>query len=331
MMSPDIKNSSNDDITIDFTPLSLGEWRDLFARGVRPAITQSYDYARGLAATSSLRPKWGVIREMNTGSPCGIVQIFEANAVAQALQTVVIDRGPVWFSPCPPGEWHLAFWREISRLYPRRLGRVRRFIPECPAGVITNNDMAAIGFLPRTRLKPYQTIFVDLTKTAEERRAALRKSWRQSLDRAEHDQNLLVHHHKNILDARAVLYQSRHDARRRGYPAPPQTLTEAILKFSARGDGFDVFTVSNTSGQVMASSLVIRHGSAATWQIGWVSDTARDCGANHLLVWSMIDTLASGGIKSLDLGGVNTDNASGVHLFKSGIGGDHVTFCGAYG
>ena len=78
MMSPDIKNGTGDHIIIDFTPLSLGEWRDLFAQGVRPAITQSYDYARGLAATSSLRPKWGMIRETDTGAPCGIVQIFEA-------------------------------------------------------------------------------------------------------------------------------------------------------------------------------------------------------------------------------------------------------------
>lgn len=331
IISPDIKKWSNNDIIIDFTPVSLGEWRDLFAQGIRPALTQSYDYARAISATSSLRPKWGIIREGHSRIPCGTVQLFESNAILSTLQTVIIDRGPVWFTPNPSIEWHINFWDAINKIYPRRLGRVRRFIPECPVTILSNDIMTYMGFVPRPRLKPYQTIFIDLTKSSEERRKLLRKSWQQSLNRAHRNQNLSVHHNKNIFDAIAILQQSRYDARHRGYPAPPQSLTEAMIKFSATGDGFDVFTVTDDTNQTIASALIIRHGSTATWQIGWVSEAGRSCNANHLLVWHIMETLASSGVKSLDLGGVNNDNAAGVNLFKSGIGGDHVTLGGAYG
>ncbi len=329
-----VSNEKLNNITLDFTPLSLPLWRNLCMQAKRLPLTQSYEYACAMAAILSLRPKWAVIRHLKTGDSIGIVQIFESGFWKNNVQAVMIDRGPVWFNVPESSNDIKFFWKEIDYKYPRRFWRQRRFIPEQSQSITGNLPIAPveflnIGFRLRNRLKPYQTIWIDLTKNLDQIRAALRKNWRQYLGRAEKNSNLHIIHSHNRSAAQDVLFASIQDARVRGYPIPPRKLIEKMIDVFFKNNGLHVF-IAQEDGHDIAGAITFEHGPSATWQIGFVSDRGRRLHANNRLIFEMIKILKQSGISSLDLGGMNDENAKGVSVFKSGLGGNHATLVGAF-
>ena len=76
--------------------------------------------------------------------------------------------------------------------------------------------------------------------------------------------------------------------------------------------------------------MIVRHGVAATYEVGYVSPRGRELRATHLLLWRAIAMLADKGTRWLDLGGVATDRAPGIARFKLGLGGELATLAGTF-
>ena len=72
------------------------------------------------------------------------------------------------------------------------------------------------------------------------------------------------------------------------------------------------------------------HGEAATYQVGWTSDTGRDLHAHSLILWKGIEELRERGVRKLDLGGVNTTRSAGIARFKMSTGGQVLTCAGTF-
>jgi lipid II:glycine glycyltransferase (peptidoglycan interpeptide bridge formation enzyme) len=79
-----------------------------------------------------------------------------------------------------------------------------------------------------------------------------------------------------------------------------------------------------------AGMMFLVHGEAATYQIGWVGDAGRELGAHNLLLWHAMLELRERGVRTLDLGGVDTARGAGLARFKLGTGGEVVTLAGSY-
>jgi len=80
----------------------------------------------------------------------------------------------------------------------------------------------------------------------------------------------------------------------------------------------------------LAGVMFLIHGQAATYQVGWNSDAGRDLHAHNLLLWRGIEALQERGIRTLDLGGVNTQRSAGVARFKIATGGVVKQLAGTY-
>ncbi|MFK7840303.1 MAG: GNAT family N-acetyltransferase [Bdellovibrionales bacterium] len=271
-----------------------------------------------MAALNNQKPRWGLI--LIDGIEAGCVQIMEAGLLKNMIHALILDRGPLWFDGFGDKAHIEAFFHEISRKFPQRWGRKRRVIAE------TDHDISHLGFQPHGG--HYETIWLDVTKPEDALRESLKKNWRGSLNKAE---NL---NYKIEWDSKGellpwLIQNYAVDKETKGYDGPSVKLLKTLAKYSVPRGDFLIGRASLGAKQV-AGILILCHGNAATYQIGFTSPEGRDNGAHHLLLWQALGVLKFKKIRDFDLGGINDDTAKGVKRFKSGMGGEAVKISGIY-
>lgn len=311
--------------TINWNTLSIEEWEKRFSQVPRSNVIQSYTYARAACPQQKQKARWGLI--FIDGREAGLVQIFEAGILWNAVHAVIIDRGPLWFPGFGNAMHVKVFFNEMHRQFPPRLGRRRRFFPEILDGPAARKMMDGTG-LKVTNDGGYQTIWLDLTPSEEVLRSALKSKWRGWLGKGERS-DLKI---KWIEDAQCLpqilsLYAA--DKMARGYAGPSPALLKAYVPLLA-GTGNLLIGQAFSGGDLAAFVVLASHGRSATYLIGWNSSVGREKAAHHVLLWQGALVLQQKGIKELDLGGVNDDSAEGVKIFKEGLGGESVRYVGRY-
>lgn len=92
-------------------------------------------------------------------------------------------------------------------------------------------------------------------------------------------------------------------------------------------------TVLSTAWQdktPIAGMVTLLHGQAATYQIGWSGVEGRAANAHHLLLMQLSTKLRAIGIKSIELGQIDTHNAPNLARFKIGSGAQIMTLGGTW-
>lgn len=313
-------------VRINLTLIPLSVWRDKFAHLPRSTLLQSYDYARFIASRSVLRPRWGVIYADDV--EVGLVQIMTAQVARGLISTVTLDRGPLWFSSQPDRTYTAGFFEAFAQLYPRRFGRARRVIPELSSDIETSRFFGDAGYHSVRTSLPYQTAWLDLTVSTNCLRSNLARSWRNHLVQGERQPVDIVFSHY-ARDATELIKLATIDQKVRGYRGLHGSELARLAAICAMGDGI-ILTRAVQDGKMVAGALFLRHGQCATWQTGWVGHQGRVLNANHRLLWESLLYLRQNGIVALDLGGYNDHDARMVGVFKSGLGGQHVTLMGQY-
>lgn len=305
---------------IQWNSLSLKSWEAHFQRIERSTLLQSYPYAQAAAPYYGQKPKWGFI-QIN-GRDAGMVQIMEAGALG--LHGLVLDRGPLWFPGFGSHENVAAFFNRFHQIYPRRLGRRRRIIPEYGPSL----DLEPFGYKKAT-YPAYQTLWWDLELAEMELRRNLKQKWRNALNKAEKGPlKTALTTDMDHWPFLASLYQI--DKSQRGYPgANIKFLHKLVAAFAARKQA--VLAIAFEKDSPVAGLLILCHGCCATLQMAVTSFEGRQYGAHPLLLWRAATHLKERGIKALDLGGVNdTQDAQGLKRFKQGTGADYAELCGIY-
>jgi hypothetical protein len=299
----------------------------MFTALPRSTLCQSYVYAQALSAVTSWRPHWGVIRDEDTA--IGLVQYFTARLAGGMLESIALDRGPLWFSGAPTFRQQEGFWQAWRAAHPRRMGRWRRLIPEIPdGGVINTNDMAAWGLVVHPTLAPYRTIWLDIDATSQAQEARLSKTWRHDWRRSlQSTMTVVVGDDRAALQPVLAAIAADHIARGLRYD---QRLMAALARAALVAGDTWVIKAVDDGGRPLAAAWFIRHGQCATWQGGYVSAEGRRVLANYRVLMAAIDQARARGIRALDLGGVNDQDAKGVLHFKSGLGGRDETLVGTF-
>ena len=178
-------------------------------------------------------------------------------------------------------------------------------------------ELGRLGALPL--MTPASIARLDLTGSSDERRARLRQKWRNRLKAAEAAplrvtrQNMPINSDHWLLRADAALQKKRL------YAAWPRRLTLAYAQENpSSAKLFQAFE----GRDVVAAMLVLTHGTSATYHIGHSFVRGRQLGAHNLLMWTAMEWLAAKGMTSLDLGVVNTEDASNLARFKLGTGAE---------
>ena len=298
--------------TIHWNILNFSEWEQRFKQISRSTLLQSYPYAQAMAETKGQKPRWGLITI--DGKEAGLVQILEVSLFFKAIHAVILDRGPIWFDGFGNSEHISAFFTELNRQFPNRIGRKRRIIPELEA------NLEPLGY--QKTGGGYETIWLDLTQSEQELRAGLKKNWRGALQKAEAagftlDWDNKGQHLNWLMQHYAV------DKETKGYDGPSVKLLRTLAKYHLPRDEMLIGRAC-LDGKEVAGILILMHGSAATYQIGFTSPEGRDAGAHHLLLWQALGVLKFKRIRDFDLGGINDETAKGVKRFKQGMGGQTV-------
>ena len=176
-------------------------------------------------------------------------------------------------------------------------------------------ELAKLGAVPV--MSPAQIARLDLTAPKEERRAGLHQKWRNRLKHAE-SQSLRVTRQNMPQDPGHWLLQA--EARQqgqRGYRNWPQDLTLAYVHENpGKAKLFQAFD----GKEIVAAVLILCHGTSASYHISHSTDRGRALSAHNLLMWQAMTWLATKDYTELDLGLINTEDASGLARFKLGTG-----------
>lgn len=309
--------------TIDWNVLSLPEWNERFASIRRSNLLQSYDYARAMCPILKQKARWGLIK-LN-GKEAGLVQVLEAGIFRNLIHALHIDRGPLWFEGYGHERDFEAFMAEFMRQFPKRWGSKIRIIPEM-ADETANPILKKHGL---SRLaQPYQTIYIDLTKDEDTLRSNLKKNWRNMLSRAERE-GLSSDFDLSPLELLGSLILYLDDKNAKEYDGlGVKDIMALSQSFMETGNFFMGQVLKDEA--VIAFAIFFMHGTSATYQVGWTSDSGKKIGAQNKLLFDAMLALKRDGITDLDLGGVNDETAKGVKQFKEGMGGRLLHLGGLY-
>ena len=294
---------------LDWTSASREAWQELL-QGARAALQQGWSYGEALREGGV--PVHRVIARDASGRPLACAQVAERRFLSFARAAFLL-RGPVWL--VSGGE--VAHEAAILRGIRRRLGR--------PALIWAPETGQAPG--KRPVITGYSTSWVDLSCGPEILRRRLAGKWRNALAQAE--RRPLEIRAGDAEEIRWLL--DRNEAYRRdvGYRGPNRAFLGRLAWHA--GESLELLALLAHEGRTpLAGILVVRHGAAATYEVGYVSARGRELRAKHLLLWRASELLRHQGVRWLDLGGVATDRAPGIARFKLGLGGEVSTLAGTF-
>lgn len=108
------------------------------------------------------------------------------------------------------------------------------------------------------------------------------------------------------------------------------TTANAAIAAATKPAGGVVVATALARHEPVASALLLRHGAAATYYVGWTSAEGRRLHGQNLALWRGLTELKQAGVRWLDRGGIDTARQPGIAHFKLGLGGDAFTLAGSY-
>lgn len=303
-----------------WNPQSAAPWQALHAMH-RGSLQQSWAYGDALRQLGVEVHRAMVMHE---GEAIGLAQ-FQCRRLAGYIGLASCSRGPVWTPAATPVQRRQALgWMKKS--IPTRAWRATVFSPEQSLDAL---DPQEVRGLQRV-MTGFSTVMLDLRPSEEALRAALDGKWRNRLVRAEGVAGLQVHMRASVKEVQWLLERENLQRQSRGFHALPTDFVQAFIASHAeRSQAFAVATAVQ-GRQTLGAMLFLRHGSGATYHIGWADEQGRRLNVHNRLLWQAMLTLRTQGVQWLDLGGVNTRALPGISRFKLGTGGALLTLAGTY-
>ncbi|WOI33943.1 GNAT family N-acetyltransferase [Tritonibacter scottomollicae] len=177
------------------------------------------------------------------------------------------------------------------------------------------SDLARLGALPL--MTPASVGQLDILPCRDAQRAGLEQKWRNRLVHAEGSSLRITRQNMPLKYDHWLLQADAAQQVKRRYRSWPAALTLAYAKANR---GCAKLFEAHEGRETVAGILVLTHGDGATYHIAHSLDRGRALSAHNLLIWQAMNWLADKGIRQLDLGVLNTEDASGLARFKLGTG-----------
>lgn len=312
--------------TIQWNTLALTDWDQKFARVPRSTLLQSFPYSQAMRKVHQQKSRYGLIHI--DGKEAGLCQMQEVGLFKNTVHAISLDRGPAWFEGYGKTHHWAAFLQAIDQEFPARFLRKRRIMPELQPSAAHTTLMQESAWTKNPKVKPYQTIWLDLRPDLETLRANLHQKWRNALNKSEKKDLILDLDMRG--DSLSFLLRNYMDDRlKKNYPGPSPKMVNALCEFTIpRQECFILNAIHDQD--IVASILILKHGQSATYQIGWNGSFGRDASAHHFLLWNALGLLKDHGVHDFDLGGINDETAAGVKAFKTGLKGQEIALIGQY-
>jgi hypothetical protein len=303
-------------------------------------LEQSWCYGAATAdiTQGKVQPeRW--LLQRSDGSIVGLVQAF-VRRIAPLGRFVRVVRGPLFVPGTPRADRDTAL-ALLRAQYPWRERCLLWWLPELNGGADSEAAMAQLGMRPM--MTGYSSIRCDLRPAPDKLRSQLDGKWRNTLKAAE--KSALLMETASIAagswnDAAFAALLGEHARHRleEGFGGPNARFYAAYAEAAkvTRPEGEDALLFWAHAGphqgrvRPIAGILVLRHGRAATYAMGWSNEAGRLVKAHYRLLWQAVLTLRDLGVTDFDLGGVDTQRGAGVARFKLGLNGSVFTLAGSY-
>lgn len=177
------------------------------------------------------------------------------------------------------------------------------------------NALAEAGF--RHIFAPRVVAELALDASTDVMAAQLAQKWRNRLRHGQ-GQGLVIRRRPMPPDSRFWLFKAEAlQSMRKWYQPLPAEMIVAMA--ACKPGAVQVFTAYHL-GRRVAAMLFLRHGTAATYQIGWSNSDGRKLSAGPALMWRAMVDLQTMGADQIDLGAADKRLAPGLAHFKSGTG-----------
>lgn len=308
----------DNDLQIVWNGSARERWDAAHASLAAP-LQQAWAYGESLRTT-----KVGVQRaEVGLGGRTVALAQFVCRRYAGLFGVALCTRGPLWTADVAADD-QARIYRALKRGLPLPRPRVALFSPDL-------DDPQHPGLAGMTRvLTGYSTVIVDIDRPDEQLRAALHPYWRNRLAVAERSGLTVSEAGLRPQDTRRTLDEEMAQRRRKGFYALPVAFIDNYIAAHPNPRDAALVLQAMRGNEVVAAMLFLRHGSAATYQLGWSTPAGRKAQAHNLLLWHAFGLLRERGVTKLDLGGVNTRELPGISRFKLSTGGRVLTYAGGY-
>lgn len=296
--------------------------------------TDAWDTAHAQAA-GPLQQDWAYGSTMLVSGATVIRAVIQADGKTVGLAQCVVrrfgslggvalcTRGPLWLKALS-GKDKAHAYRSLRQSLPVKGLRFLFVTPDEPS-----SDNLGLSSIKRV-MTGYSTALLDLSAAMPQLRAGLDKRFRQPLGSAEKSE-LTVHRvGTNVGQYRWLMDAEQQQRENRGLQGMPLHFVDAYIA-SRKQPSHNVLTMRADIGRDrVAGMMFLLHGQAATYQIGWSSDAGRDAHAHNLLLYKGMEALKERGIRSLDMGGMNTGRSAGIARFKISTGAQVLTLAGTF-
>jgi hypothetical protein len=279
----------------------------LAGAGSPPPLTQSWGYGAVQA-----REGWSVERVALAGGGLATVLLQGGGP----LRWAYVPRGPVPATPAAVGQ--LADWARE-----RRLARLR-VEPEAPPEFA--EAVRHLGFRPAADVQPRHTLIVPLG-TEDEMIARCKPKHRYNI-RLALKRGVTV---AEGADAGELWRQTRGTEQIHGISLPGEAHYGNRLELLAWCRTY----VASHEGRPLSASLVARYGGRAYYLFGGDNREQRQLMPNYAVQWVAMRAAADAGCRDYDLWGLPPASDPshpwyGLWQFKTGFGGEMVSYCGAW-
>lgn len=185
--------------------------------------------------------------------------------------------------------------------------------------------LAAAGWRPAPPIQPASTRVIDLAPDEDALFGALRKKWRQYINKARNAGVVVVDAEGDRLPEFYRIY--RETADRAGFLIRTEQAYRDVWEAYRPAGRARLLFAQTPDGEPVATLFLVRAGPRVVEPYGGMTHEGGESRANYLLKWEAIRSSREQGATSYDLWGLAT---GGIAHFKTGFGGREVRYIGAY-
>lgn len=319
---PEEKKADVIPLRVEWDTVMKSQWQAWQTQAGCSNLLQSWSYGE-TKGTEGWRVKRAVFYVNN--EPIALVQVLQKR-IAKMVTISRINRGPVFLRPATLAEQH-AVWSNLTSLGKLWRGKLLTVAPELQLSGPSLKMMADLGF-SNFSPRAWESVWLNLALDLDVLRKRMDGKWR----------NMLTFSEKKGLqldagsdDQRFEWMMSRYEGlmQEKEFSGSPVGFLKALRTHLDEDAQLLVFRAM-LEGEAVAGICVARHGTAATYLVGWNGDQGRHLKANQYLLWQAIMYLKQSDFHWFDLGGVSEENTPGIAAFKLGLNGERYGLVGEY-
>lgn len=300
------------------------EWNQLLTKAGKSNLLQSWAYGEAKQSVEA----WNVRRITITlrEKIIALVQVLEKRV--GPIRVVRINRGPV-FLENEEFSTVRAVYNSLRKEFSLWTGKVLLIAPELDDLPSNHVILKLLSYRARKSEK-WSSAWLNLKQSEELLRKNLISKWRNMLNVVERDEQLTVSFGSSEQDFQWIMNCYADMQQAKDFQGPAIPLLEALRKQLDRKEDFLICRANNLEGETVAAIVLIRHGAAATYLIGWNGDEGRKLKANNFLLWNGILEMQRQGTQWFDLGGIDEVNTPDIARFKQGMNGETYQLIGEW-